>query len=363
MLSTLPVENRRAVALLIHTCAWVLYGSFLYIANFLTNPHIRVVSIALFLIPHCLTFYVSLYFLGLYTKIGIRWSVASFFIGFVVLSLIGYCFIYLFLPVFGVKLFATNSNRDFLKGAILGYIQYFSYAVLYFYADRSVKKERELRGMREERLKTELETTKLKEQELRTQKDKLLLEYAFMRSQVNPHFLHNTLNVLYSQALEYSEDLAGNISKLARMMRYSMESVEYESDKVPVQRELDNLELLIQINNIRFEDSKLINFELKGEVEGQMLPPLSMITVVENAFKYGDLKDPGFPLTIRVELEPRKVYFYCQNKKRKNQFVPSSNNIGMTNLSKRLDVAFKGKYKMDARDEEDTYTFELTICN
>ena len=86
--------------------------------------------------------------------------------------------------------------------------------------------------MQEEKLLNELENSKLKQQELKSQKDKLLLEYAFLRSQVNPHFLHNTLNVLFSQALEHSEELADNISKLSRIMRYSLESVEYESDKV-----------------------------------------------------------------------------------------------------------------------------------
>lgn len=290
------------------------------------------------------------------------WSIAAFFIGFLVMASIGYSFIYLFLPSLGVQIYSTNSYSEFFKAAILGYVQYFSFAVLYFYADRSSKKDRELCKMREERFRSELENAKLKEQELRAQKDKLILEYAFLRSQVNPHFLHNTLNVLYSQAQEYSEELAGNISKLARMMRYSMESVEYESDKIPVQKELDNLQLLIDINNIRFEQTKMIDFEVQGEVYDQMLPPLSMITVVENAFKYGDLKDPSCPLTIRVVLEPGQVYFFCRNKKRKNHFQLSSN-IGMSNLSKRLDVAFKKRYKMEVKDEDNMYTFELTICN
>ncbi len=205
-----------------------------------------------------------------------------------------------------------------------------------------------------------LENSRLKQQELKSEQEKLLLEYAFLRSQVNPHFLHNTLNVLFSQAMEYSQELADNICKLSRMMRYSMESIEHDSDKVPVQKELDNLKLLIEINNIRFADSRAIQYEIVGEPNGQMLPPLSIITIVENAFKYGDLKDPDHPLTIRVVLRPQQVYFYCRNKKRKNNLQLSSG-IGITNLSKRLDVAFKNKYNMDAKDEEGFYTFELTL--
>lgn len=363
MTTTIAGESKKFFQIAVHTSAWVLYGSFIYIANYLAKPDIKIINIVFFLAPYCLTFYVSIYCLNLYKRIGVLWSIASFFIGFLVMAFIGYCYIYLLLPLGGVKLYSTDDFRDFLKAAVLGYVQYFSYAVLYFYVVQSFKKEREMRRLQEEKLRNELENSRLKEQELKSKQDKLLLEYAFLRSQVNPHFLHNTLNVLFSQAMEHSQELANNISKLARMMRYSMESVEHESDKVYVQKELDNLQLLIDINNIRFAHSKVIDYATEGEADGQMLPPLSMITVVENAFKYGDLSDAEHPLKLRVALRPGQVYFYCRNKKRKTNIKISSNNIGITNLSKRLDVSFKDKYKMEARDEEEFYTVELTINN
>lgn len=357
----LHVENKKLFQVLVHISAWVLYISFIYIANYLANPNIKIINTVFFLFPYCLTFYVSYYFLNLYKIKGATWSVASFFIVFLVMAFIGYCYIYLLLPQFGIKLYGSDKFRDFVKAAVLGYVQYFSYAMLYFHVTESFQKERELRKLQEEKLLNELENSILKQQELKSQKDKLLLEYAFLRSQVNPHFLHNTLNVLFSQALEHSDELAENISKLSRIMRYSLESVEYESDKVFVQKELDNLHLLIEINNIRFSHSKVIEYKMEGEILDQMLPPLSMITVVENAFKYGDLKDPKHPLKIQVLLKPGQVYFYCRNKVRKNNLELSSHNIGITNLCKRLDVAFKGKYLMKASDDKDFYTFELTV--
>jgi sensor histidine kinase YesM len=338
----------------------VVYGSFIYIANYIADPTIKV-SHLLFLLPFCLTFYVSWYSLNLYKVKGLPWSIASFFIVFLLMAFIGYCYIYLLLPLFDLRLYGSDKFGAFLKAAVLGYVQYASYAMLYFYVIESLKKERELRRLQEVQLRNELENSILKQQELKSQKDKLLLEYAFLRSQVNPHFLHNTLNVLFSQALEHSQELADNISKLSRMMRYSLESVEYDCDKVFVQKELDNLHLLLEINNIRFANSKVIEYVIDGEVIDQMLPPLSMITVVENAFKYGDLKDARYPLQIKVVLRPGQVYFYCRNKVRKNNLELSSHNIGMTNLCKRLDVAFEGKYVMKAVDDNDFYTFELTV--
>lgn len=361
MEETKPKSNNKYTPVMVHISAWVIYGSFIFIANFMANPNITVTKIALFLLPYCLTFYVSLYFLNIYKKRSVLWSITSFFLVFILMALIGYCYLFLLLPMFGMESYSDVKFRVFLKDAVLGYVQFFSYATLYYHVVESFKKERELRKLQEEKLRNELENSILKQQELKSQKDKLLLEYAFLRSQVNPHFLHNTLNVLFSQALEHSEELAENISKLSRIMRYSLESVEYDSDKVFVQKELDNLHLLIEINNIRFAYSKVIEYEVDGEVTDQMLPPLSMITVVENAFKYGDLKDVRHPLKIRVELKPGQVYFYCRNKVRKNNLELSSHNIGMTNLCKRLDVAFKGKYIMNACDDKDFYTFELTV--
>jgi sensor histidine kinase YesM len=361
MASGAPAEKKKYSHALLHISAWVLYVSFIYIANYMGNPNIKLVNIILYLIPFCLTFYVSLYSLNLYKVWGPIWSVASFFIVFFVVALLAYCYIYLLLPLFGMRLNSSDRLGVFLREAVLQYVQAASYAMLYFHITESFKKERQLRKLQEEKLRNELENSILKQQELNSQKDKLMLEYAFLRSQVNPHFLHNTLNVLFSQALEHSQDLADNISKLSRIMRYSLESVEYDSDKVFVQKELDNLHLLIEINNIRFAYSKVIEYIIEGEVTDQMLPPLSMITVVENAFKYGDLKDANNPLKIRVQLKPGQVYFYCKNKVRKNNLEISSHNIGMANLCKRLDVAFKGKYSMNACDDKDFYTFELTV--
>ncbi len=356
-----PEENKKYFTILVHISAWVTYASFIYFANYLANPNVSVINTALYLLPLCITFYLVLYFLNLNKTRKVIWSVASFFIAFLVMAILAYCYIYLLLPLFGTKLNSSNKLGVFLKEAMLGYVQYASYAMLYFHVTESFNKERELSKLREEKLRNELENSLLKQQELKSQKDKLMLEYAFLRSQVNPHFLHNTLNVLFSQALEHSEELAENISKLSRIMRYSLESVEYDSDKVFVQKELDNLHLLLEINNIRFAHSKVIEYVVDGEVTNQMLPPLSMITVVENAFKYGDLKDARNPLKIRVVLRPGQVYFYCRNKVRKNNFELSSHNIGMANLCKRLDVAFEGKYSMNACDDKDFYTFELTV--
>lgn len=351
----------------LHIFAWLIYGTFIYVTNVLTKPNATIVNVLLYLLPFCFTFYISVYCLGVYKRKGVVWSIFSFFFVFIIMSISGYVYIYLLLPLLGVIVYTSKDFKPFLQGIVLGYVRYFSFALLYFYVRESFVKNRKMRILQmqksvllQQKTEKELENAVLKQDEMKAQQEKLLLEYAFLRAQINPHFLHNTLNLLFSQALDYSSELADNILKLSRIMRYSMESLEHEGGKVSVERELDHLQTLLDIHNIRFSN-RMIKYEITGELNGHKVPPLSFITIVENAFKYGDVKDVDNPLSIRVELNPEEVYFWCRNKKKENNVQLSSHNIGITNLRKRLDATFQDKYILNATDKEDSYTFELTI--
>ncbi|HRN71442.1 MAG TPA: histidine kinase, partial [Candidatus Woesebacteria bacterium] len=348
-----------------HILAWLVYDIILFIVNYLSESTVLFADIFALSIMYALVFYTSLYLLNRFIKkgtriLGIVVIIASFFL----LCLIGYFYVNEVLPIIGIRIYTEPINfLSYILSAVLIYIRFLIYAILYFQFRNAIKKERAFRLIERQNSERELENAKLRETELKTQQEKLRFEYAFLRAQVNPHFLHNTLNVLFSQAMPYSTSLADNILKLSNLMRYSIESLEFESGKVSVQKELEHLQTLIDINNMRFANSKAIEYIVDGEVQGQTIPPLSMITIVENAFKYGDLKDPRHPLKIHITLAPRKIYFYCNNKKKKNNIQLSTHNIGITNLSKRLDIAFKDQYNMRTTDGEDFYTFELTINN
>ncbi|MCD2424379.1 histidine kinase [Niabella pedocola] len=364
MLRKVNSANRKGVKpFLWHLLAWILYALFLHIAAVLTKPNVSITNTILYILPYCLTFYISVYCLGVRKKKRVLWSVASFFIVFIIMASLAYVYIYLILPRFGVVIYSSKGFKPFIQEAVLGYVRFFSFAMLYFYIRESLKKEKNLRLLEREKSQQELENAKLKEQELKAQQDKLQYEYAFLRSQINPHFLHNTLNTFFSEALNYSPALADNILKLSSIMRYSMEALEFDSGKVSVQKELDHLQNLIDINNMRFGESKMIVYDVEGHINGHMVPPLSFITIVENAFKYGDLNDPRCPLSIKVDLTPGEVHFFCCNKIKKSNVQFSSSNIGISNLSKRLDVAFSNRYEMNAEKKDGLYLFHLTVKN
>jgi hypothetical protein len=351
-----------------HVFVWILYAAFSYFVHSFTEPAVTISKTIFSILPFCITFYIIIFSLGLYKSKGLLWGIATFFIIFILMGTLGYGYWYFLMPSAGITLYTTTDNNYFYEEAILGYIKYFSFAALYFYIRQFLKKEKQIFFLEEEKLQlekqkiqNELENEILKQQELKSQQEKLQYEYAFLRAQINPHFLHNTLNVLFSQALNLSQDLADNILKLSSIMRYSLENLEQVNGKVPIEKELEQLLILIEINNLRFGNTKTVFYNVEGEPNGQTVPPLSLITIVENAFKYGDLKDSNNPLQINIVLKPGVVYFYCRNKKKVNYLQTSSLNIGITNLSKRLDIAFKEKYIMNTKEENDFYIFELIV--
>lgn len=361
MYSFLPGENKKFWIAATHTAVWIFYISFLFVANKLSDPTVKAGHAVLFMLPFCFVFYISVFWLNRYRKMGTFLSIASFIGTFIVLGLLAYAYMYKALPSANIQLYTSAEIREFLKYAVLGYIQYYSYALLYFVVNGLIKKERALRVLQEEKYKRELENARLKEQELKAQKEKLLIEHAFLRAQVNPHFLHNTLNTLYSHAQEYSETLASNISKLSNMMRYCFDNIVQEMDLVPLEKELKNLHRLIEINEIRYEGQEAVDFQIDGEINDQMLPPLSLITIVENAFKYGDFTNPAYPLMLRLRLWPKHFFFSCRNKIQPKLLSDTSHSVGITNLRKRLDFLFKDRHTINFHTEDGFYLTELTI--
>ena len=353
---------------LLHVGSWLIYIIYVYLLNLLTNKELNPLFIFVYIIPFIGLFYLLLYGFKIAKK---NIYIGGFFLVFLFVGFSGIAFLLLTktLPYFGIILTAESfSIKVFFQSVIIEFIKFFTYALLYHIIKELIDREKRIRKIKEEKhileiqkKEQELENAELIQKELLAQKEKIQYQYAFLRAQINPHFLYNTLNVLFAQALPLSEDLANNIMKLSDLMRYSLDNVETENMKVPLQKEIDHLLTLIDIHHLRFSNSKFIDYSLNGSTENHFLPPLSIITVIENAFKYGELSNPEFPLIIKIDTTSDSLYFTSRNKKKKNSVEVLSNNVGLDNLSKRLDFAFRDKYKIDITNDNDFYTFELTI--
>ena len=190
--------------------------------------------------------------------------------------------------------------------------------------------------------------------------EKLKVEYNFLRSQINPHFLHNSLNFLYAKSLPYSTELSEGIMTLSDIMRYSLSIDAEQNGLVLLSKEIEHIRNVIKMHQLRFSNQLQIEFNVNGIVGSTRILPFVLITIVENAFKHGDIRDEKFPLTILLNLDDSFIYFSCLNKKKEGP-KELSTGVGLDNTQKRLQMVYQNKADMQIVDTIDSYEVKLKI--
>ena len=200
----------------------------------------------------------------------------------------------------------------------------------------------------------------LEAQALQLEFEKSQANFNFLKAQINPHFLHNTLNFLYAKSLPYSEELSEGILTLSDIMRYALNEGNTKNGKVPLNDELEHMGNVIKINQLRFSNELQVVFEIEGKTDNVRIIPFVLITLVENAFKHGDLIRPGHPLSIKLKMHDHQLSFYCRNKK-KMGLKELSTGIGLDNIKKRLELTYGTDFSLEISDEPEFYTTRLNI--
>ena len=205
-----------------------------------------------------------------------------------------------------------------------------------------------------------LETQKREQaQQLRaTERSLMEANLAFLKSQINPHFLFNSLNFLYAQVYPHSENAAKGILLLSDTMRYALH--EDNNGKVMLTQEVQHLHNYIALNQLRFNNQLQVEFTVSGNPQFLLILPLVLITFVENCFKHGELADPANPLVIKLSLTQNQLSFQTRNKKRDGP-KEKSTGIGLRNTRQRLDIVYPGRYNLLTTNEATYYTCSLTI--
>lgn len=183
-------------------------------------------------------------------------------------------------------------------------------------------------------------------------------ELAFLKSQVNPHFLFNSLNNIYALVYQESVNALPAISKLSELLRYLL----YEkSDTVPLQQEVTYLRNFIDLQLLRYDyvPSLCVQLPLPPHTYPRILP-LTLISLVENAFKHGSLKDPQRPLTIRLHTEDQSLTFCVRNATARQQ-KDAGGGIGLRNLRQRLALVYPGMHCLHIEEAEGLFTATLTL--
>ncbi|MBI9064066.1 MAG: histidine kinase [Marinilabiliaceae bacterium] len=194
--------------------------------------------------------------------------------------------------------------------------------------------------------------------------EKLISELQFLKSQVNPHFLFNTLNNLFGMARQAKAlSVADGIVKLSNMMRYML--YDSESEFVSLEKEISYLHDYIELQKLRIGTANKMDLQVDlNACQSQLkIAPLLLIPFVENAFKHGiSVKEPS-KISIGLHTDENTVTFKVSNsinKLRQNRHEDSSG-FGLKNVQKRLDLIYPDRSHLDIKEEEDIYSISLNI--
>jgi len=184
------------------------------------------------------------------------------------------------------------------------------------------------------------------------------MELQFLKSQLNPHFLFNSLNNIYSLAYQKSDKTADAILKLSEIMRYMI----YESNDswVSLSKEIEYVQSFIELQKLRFKNGAAVEFTMNGEIDDQQIVPLILISFVENAFKHGIANDPSNPIKINIIANQKILHFSITNKKNKYN-KDEMGGVGLNNVERRLQLLYPDRYKLNIVNSATHYTSELML--
>lgn len=189
-------------------------------------------------------------------------------------------------------------------------------------------------------------------------------ELRFLKSQINPHFLFNTLNNLYALTLKKDDKAPEIVIKLSEMMRYML--YECNEKRVPLRKEVNYLKNYLDLEKLRQSNNIDIKFEVNGSVGNQMIAPLLFIPFLENTFKHGvnnNIAD-GF-VHIKMDVEDEKVAIYIKNSKPEKMPAKDpkrkSGGIGLVNVQRRLNLLYPNQYKLNIENNPKTYVVHLDV--
>ncbi|WP_207513151.1 sensor histidine kinase [Longitalea luteola] len=188
--------------------------------------------------------------------------------------------------------------------------------------------------------------------------ERLNAELNFLKLQINPHFLFNTLNSIYSQAHLRSDQTEHSILKFSRIMRYVL----YDSaaGKIPLSQDLEYISNYIDLQQLRLSKNISVHYDVSGPVNGLFIAPLLLITFIENAFKHGISYTAPSAINISIAVTGNTLALTVGNAIiRSNR--GSTGGVGLINARRRLDVLYPGRHLLDVIENDHLYIVNLKI--
>ncbi|HNP33088.1 MAG TPA: sensor histidine kinase [Flavobacterium sp.] len=190
--------------------------------------------------------------------------------------------------------------------------------------------------------------------------EKLSAEVSYLKAQINPHFLFNTLNSLYALTLQKSNEAPNAVLKLSSIMRYVV--TESSQDFVALDKEINYIKDYIELQKLRLDSSVSLSFEVHGTTTGKAIAPLILIPFIENAFKYGINPDADSYIKIAISVENQLLQMNVKNAIAATEIDEEfKTEEGLKNTQKRLDLIYSGKYDLEVTEDGKEYDVNLKI--
>jgi len=289
------------------------------------------------------TLFISFYYLNYYKLIPVLYlkkRTATY-----ILSIIGLFFIIRLLSFLIFNSFTNHQDRASEMGNPLVMLSPLLFTIVLFVS----------LGMR-----LTSEWKRAEEEMIKIEKEKLNVELSYLKAQVNPHFLFNSLNSIYSLAIIQSNKTADAIMKLSKLMRYVI--YEANAPMVLLEMELSYIQSFIELHQLRLTENNHIEFQIIGDPNKLMIAPLILIPFVENAIKHGTSTIEQTLIRIKVSLLKSDLYFSVVNTKvnviSKNK---EPGGIGIENTRKRLEMIYKKNQKFSIIENDDSFKVDLKI--
>ncbi|TDQ10034.1 sensor histidine kinase [Pedobacter metabolipauper] len=326
----------------IHVICWIVILGYIYGGYLLKNVDFRYIAFGISIsLIQVIQFYIC--FLWVYPNYLKRGKIPQL-IGGVLISLLVFIVLrylieeVIYLELWGIHNYSKNVSLSYylIDNVYFG-SSFIAISAGVWSVQRNFETERMNRKLKDEVLKAEL---------------------AFLKSQINPHFLYNTLNYVYSLAMPVSDQLANAILRLSDLMRYTL--TDSADGKVSLVKEVEYLKSYIELFKMRFEPNFYVVFTTEGIDDTQKIASLMLIPFVENAFKHGVVNVDSDPVRIEIKVQDKRLKFELSNRISR-ALKDHSSGIGLVNIQRRLDLIYPGAYELLILNDGNTYKTTLNI--
>lgn len=249
----------------------------------------------------------------------------------------------------------VSLNYKFIIGYTWRGIYFIGLSTAYWLVLRTIRNTKRIIDLKKQQLEAQQANMELEKALVHTQN-------AYLQAQINPHLLFNTLNFIYNKVQDVSQPASEGVLLLSEVMRHALAPV-HADGKTDLLQEIEHIEKYIALNKIRFSYSLYFNWKVSKDFKtAYRIPPLVLLTFIENIFHHGDLTDSAQPAVASLYCAGDCLHFQSSNKKRRSR-SRQGHGIGLRNAQTRLD-SFYGKtgYSLQVREDDKEYMVQLKLA-